>query len=118
MHRDLKPANVMLTGDGRVKVLDFGLAKNIRATGQDDTTVTSFGETRVGVVLGTPFYMSPEQISGAAIDQRTDIFSLGIILSEMLTGRRPFQGTSTAELAASILRDSPPAITRQACRPR
>jgi len=112
VHRDLKPANVMLTGDGRVKVLDFGLAKNIRATGQDDTTVTSFGETRVGVVLGTPFYMSPEQISGAAIDQRTDIFSLGIILYEMLTGRRPFQGTSTAELAASILCDSPPAITK------
>ena len=112
VHRDLKPANVMLTGDGRVKVLDFGLAKNIRASGQDDTTVTSFGETRVGVVVGTPFYMSPEQISGAAIDQRTDIFSLGIILYEMLTGRRPFQGTSTAELAASILRDSPPAITK------
>jgi serine/threonine protein kinase len=112
VHRDLKPANVMLTGDGRIKVLDFGLAKHIRASGQDDTTVTSFGETRVGVVLGTPFYMSPEQISGAAIDQRTDIFSLGVMLYEMLTGRRPFQGTSTAELAASILRDSPPAITK------
>ena len=112
VHRDLKPANVMLTGDGRVKVLDFGLAKDLRPAGQDDTTTTSFGRTQIGVVVGTPFYMSPEQISGADIDQRTDVFSLGVILYEMLTGRRPFQGASTAALAASILRDSPPAITK------
>jgi len=112
VHRDLKPANIMITRDGRVKVLDFGLAKELRSVGADDATVTSFEETRVGAVMGTPPYMSPEQISGAAVDQRTDIFSLGIILYEMTTGRRPFDGKSSAELAASILRDTIPAVTK------
>jgi serine/threonine protein kinase len=107
VHRDLKPANVMLTGDGRVKVLDFGLAKEMRSSDPSDATMTSAGHTAVGVVMGTPAYMSPEQIAGRAVDHRTDIFSLGIIVYEMASGRRPFEGASSAELASAILRDTP-----------
>ncbi len=111
VHRDLKPANVMVTGDGRVKVLDFGLAKELRAADPGDATRTSFAQTALGVVMGTPAYMSPEQVTGQAVDQRTDIFSLGILLYELSTGRCPFQGRSPAELASSILRDTPPLVT-------
>jgi serine/threonine protein kinase/tetratricopeptide (TPR) repeat protein len=108
VHRDLKPANVMLTRDGRVKVLDFGLAKELRAENSDDPTLTSAADrTKAGVVMGTPAYMSPEQIEGRTIDHRTDIFSLGVMLYEMAGGTRPFQGRSWAELAAAILRDTP-----------
>jgi TolB-like protein len=107
VHRDLKPANVMLTSDGRVKVLDFGLAKEVRAENSDDPTLTSAAQTKAGVVMGTPAYMSPEQIEGRAIDHRTDIFSLGVMMYEMATGTRPFQGRSWADLAAAILRDTP-----------
>ncbi|MGP0074040.1 MAG: protein kinase domain-containing protein [Bryobacteraceae bacterium] len=111
IHRDLKPANVMLTGEGRVKVLDFGLAKDMRPSDPSDATLTSAGRTAVGVVMGTPAYMSPEQIAGRAVDYRTDIFSLGIILYEMASGRRPFEGASSAELASAILRDTPRPLT-------
>jgi serine/threonine protein kinase len=105
MHRDLKPANIMVTTGGRVKVLDFGLAKETGAT------MTSAGHTALGLLMGTPAYMSPEQISGQAIDHRTDIFSLGIVLYEMASGQKPFQGRSPAETMSSILRDTPPALT-------
>ncbi|HEY3974615.1 MAG TPA: protein kinase [Candidatus Sulfotelmatobacter sp.] len=111
VHRDLKPANVMVTNDGRVKVLDFGLAKDVGAESSTDATLTSAGRTEVGMVMGTPGYMSPEQVSGRALDHRTDIFSLGVVLHEMATGRRPFAGTSSAELVTSILRDNPPLVT-------
>ena len=110
VHRDLKPANVMVTHDGRVKVLDFGLAKEVGEAGLDDATRTSLGNTQAGVVMGTPAYMSPEQISGRPLDYRTDIFSLGVMLHEMATGKRPFAGNSSAELISAILRDAPPSV--------
>jgi serine/threonine protein kinase/tetratricopeptide (TPR) repeat protein len=110
VHRDLKPANVMVAADGRIKVLDFGLAK-IAAPPSDeplDSEMETDLHTREGVVMGTMPYMSPEQVAGRAVDQRTDIFSLGVMLYEMATGRRPFAGQSSAELASAILRDTPP----------
>ena len=111
VHRDLKPANVMVTSQGRVKVLDFGLAKDVRGSNLGDVTMTSDSRTQVGVVMGTPAYMSPEQISGRPLDHRTDIFSLGVLMHEMATGRRPFEGNSSAELVSAILRDTPPSVT-------
>jgi TolB-like protein len=111
VHRDLKPANVMVTNQGRVKVLDFGLAKDVRAPNIVDATLTSASQTQLGVVMGTPAYMSPEQTSGRPLDHRTDIFSLGVVLHEMSTGKRPFDGASSAELVSAILRDAPPSVT-------
>ena len=90
VHRDLKPANVMVAADGRVKVLDFGLAKDLAASGPADATLTSAEHTEHGVVMGTPAYMSPEQVAGRAVDHRSDIFSLGILLYQMASGERPF----------------------------
>jgi serine/threonine protein kinase len=106
VHRDLNPANVMVSNEGRVKVLDFGLAKDVRAASSGDATMTSDSRTQVGVVMGTPAYMSPEQTSGRPLDHRTDIFSMGVLLHEMATGRRSFEGNSSAELVSAILRDA------------
>ena len=111
VHRDLKPANVMITTDGRVKVLDFGLAKELREADPMDVTLASSPHTEIGVVMGTPAYMSPEQVVGGALDHRTDLFSLGVLLYEMVTGQRPFQGRSSAETSSAILRDTPAAVT-------
>ncbi|HEV8375690.1 MAG TPA: protein kinase, partial [Candidatus Polarisedimenticolia bacterium] len=114
VHRDLKPSNIVVSEDGRVKVLDFGLAKLMASAAEvpgGSLPPTRTLGTVEGKILGTVPYMSPEQVSGKAVDHRSDIFSLGIILYEMALGKRPFSGESSAELASSILRDLPTSVT-------
>ena len=115
IHRDLKPGNVMLTREGRLKVLDFGLAKLV-AAGSDPNATDLPTESRAqltgeGAVFGTVAYMSPEQARGGNVDARSDVFALGVVLYEMLTGDRPFKGASSVDVISSILRDSPSSVT-------
>jgi serine/threonine-protein kinase len=110
VHRDLKPANIGFTKDGLVKVLDFGLAKavdNVHAADLTMSPTITFAATRAGVILGTASYMSPEQAKGRAADKRSDVWSFGCVLYEMLTGRRAFEGEDVTETIAAVVRDQP-----------
>ena len=112
VHRDVKSGNLMVDGRGRVKLLDFGLAKYDERPTASSITTGALLETQPGVVMGTFNYMSPEQVRGRPLDARSDLFSLGVVLYEMLTGRLPFAGETATDVADRILNGDPPALSR------
>src|SRR5436309_2529536 len=115
VHRDIKPENIMLRPDGYVKVLDFGIAKLAESAfakaAADGARSMTLADTSLGSILGTVRYMSPEQARGAPVDNRTDVWSLGVVLYEMVTGHPPFTGESPGEVMTSILETEPPPLT-------
>lgn len=116
VHRDIKPSNIMIDDNGQVKVLDFGLAKQLNkdylGSSEPEAQTLLSTETRSGVVLGTPAYLSPEQAVGGAVDGRSDLFALGTLLYEAITGRTPFAGNSFIEIAANVLHVEPPRASK------
>ena len=104
-HRDLKPANILVTREGRVKILDFGLAKQVTGSKPSNAGSRTMDVTGAGTILGTAAYMSPEQAKGEAADARSDQFSFGLIVYEMAAGKRPFPRESAAETMAAIIRE-------------
>ncbi|HEY4228663.1 MAG TPA: serine/threonine-protein kinase, partial [Thermoanaerobaculia bacterium] len=113
VHRDLKPENIFVTKDGHVKILDFGLAKRVEpaAPGKQTSAPTGSGHTEPGTVMGTMGYMSPEQVKGLPVDHRSDIFSFGALLYELLSGTRAFRRDTSAETIVAILTQEPPELT-------
>ncbi|MGH9907278.1 MAG: serine/threonine-protein kinase, partial [Pyrinomonadaceae bacterium] len=110
IHRDIKPDNIMLRRDGLVKVLDFGLAKLTRDRSSSEDATLAMVKTSTGIVMGTSTYMSPEQARGLNVDARTDVWSVGVVVYEMVAGRAPFNGPTNSDLIVQILEREPTSL--------